>query len=73
MSRLEVKTEVTGTVWKIEKQVGDAVAEGDEILIFESMKMEIPALAPSAGTITEILVKEGMPVEEGDVVAIMEG
>jgi acetyl-CoA carboxylase biotin carboxyl carrier protein len=73
MSRLEVKTEVTGTVWKIEKQVGDAVAEGDEILIFESMKMEIPALAPAAGTITEILVKEGMPVEEGDVVAIMEG
>jgi acetyl-CoA carboxylase biotin carboxyl carrier protein len=73
MSRLEVKTEVTGTVWKIEKQVGDAVAEGDEILIFESMKMEIPALAPAAGTITGILVKEGMPVEEGDVVAIMEG
>jgi len=73
MSDVEVRTEVTGTVWKIQKQVGDSVAEGDEIMIFESMKMEIPALASSVGVIGEICVEEGATVEEGDVVAIIRG
>ncbi len=39
MSNIEVKSEVTGTVWKIEMNVGDTVGEGDEILILESMNM----------------------------------
>ncbi len=72
MSRLEVKSEVTGTVWKIEKKIGDIVAEGDEILILESMKMEIPAIAPGTGTLTELLVEEQAPVEEGQIIAIVE-
>lgn len=72
MSRIEVKSEVTGTVFQIEKAVGDTVDEGDEILILESMKMEIPAIAPGPGRIAEIRVAEGDAVEEGDVVAVLE-
>ena len=59
-----VLSEVTGTVWKIEMAVGDKVDEDDQIMILESMKMEIPVLAPGAGTIAEILVGEGDPVSE---------
>jgi biotin carboxyl carrier protein len=43
----EVQAQITGNVWKIVKAVGDAVAEGDELIILESMKMEIPVEAPS--------------------------
>lgn len=72
MARLEVKSEVTGTVWKIEKSVGDSIAEFDDIMILESMKMEIPAPAPADGKVVEILVEEGVAVEEGQVLAIVE-
>ena len=72
MARLEVKSEVTGTVWKIEKSVGDSIAEFDDIMILESMKMEIPAPAPADGKGVEILVEEGVAVEEGQVLAIVE-
>jgi len=66
-----VKSEITGTVWKIMAKVGDAVAEEDQIMILESMKMEIPVLAPEAGTIREIRVSEGEAVSEGQVVAVL--
>lgn len=66
-----VPAHITGTVWKIEKQVGDEVAEGDVIVILESMKMEMPIEAPTAGVIKEINVKEGQPVDEGAVVAVI--
>jgi acetyl-CoA carboxylase biotin carboxyl carrier protein len=64
-----VNAHITGTVWKIEKKVGDAVAEGDVLIILESMKMEMPIEAPVAGTVASIVVKEGEPVDEGKVVA----
>ena len=67
----EVPAHITGTVWKIERKVGDAVSEGDAIVILESMKMEMPVEAPVAGTISEIRVAEGTPVNEGDVVAVI--
>ena len=66
-----VTAHITGTVWKIEKQPGDEVAEGDVIVILESMKMEMPIEAPAAGKITAIKVKEGEPVDEGAVVAVI--
>ena len=72
MARIELKSEVTGTVWKIEKAVNDAVDEDDDVMILESMKMEIPCAAPEAGTIVEILVNEGDPVEEGQTLAVIE-
>lgn len=71
MSEQRVKTEITGKVWKIEVAVGDTVAEEDPIMILESMKMEIPVLAPVKGTVREILVGEGDAVTEGQAVAII--
>ena len=72
MSRIDVKSDVTGTVFQIEKAVGATVHEGDEILILESMNMEIPAIAPASGRVAEITVAVGDAVEEGDVVAVIE-
>jgi len=66
-----VEAHITGTVWKIEKQVGDEVAEGDIILILESMKMEMPVEAPEDGTIAEIKVSEGDSVDEEQVLAVL--
>ncbi len=68
----QVLAHITGTVWKIEKQVGDSVAEGDVIVILESMKMEMPIESPKAGTVKEIKVAEGQSVVEGAVVAIVD-
>ncbi len=65
----DLKSIVTGTVWKVEMKVGDRVQAGDAILIMESMKMEIPIEAMTAGTLTRLLVKEGDSVTEGEVVA----
>jgi acetyl-CoA carboxylase biotin carboxyl carrier protein len=72
MALIDVKTEITGNVWKIVAKVGDKVAEDDPILILESMKMEIPVSAPEAGTVKEILVEEAQVVTEGTVVARLE-
>ncbi|MEZ5658396.1 MAG: acetyl-CoA carboxylase biotin carboxyl carrier protein subunit [Burkholderiaceae bacterium] len=66
MSDETVHSDVAGTVWKIEKTVGDAVQADDVIMILESMKMEIPVVAPRAGVIAEILVDEAGPVNEGE-------
>ena len=72
MARSEVKSEISGRVWKLETQVGDRVAADDAILVLESMKMEIPISAPVAGRILEIRVAEKDLVEEGQVVAVLE-
>ncbi len=72
MAIIDVKTEISGNVWKIEKNIGDAVAEEESVLILESMKMEIPVSAPQAGTVREILVHEEQTVSEGAVVARIE-
>lgn len=68
----EVTAHITGNVWKIEKKPGDAVSEGDVLIILESMKMEIPIEAPASGTLKEIKVKETQNVIEGQVVAVIE-
>jgi len=67
----DVEAQITGSVWKIEKGVGDAVKEEDVILILESMKMEIPVEAPCDGRVSEIRVNEGDNVEEGTVLAVI--
>ena len=72
MSRIEILSEVTGKVWKIEASPGQKVAEDDVLIIVESMKMEIPVVSSDAGTLAEILVGEGDAVEEGQVVAVLE-
>tara|TARA_R110002111_G_scaffold2542_12_gene16805 strand:+ start:127 stop:351 length:225 start_codon:yes stop_codon:yes gene_type:complete len=72
MARIEIESDVTGNVWKIEKKVGDRLEAEDVIMILESMKMEIPVETPSAGTLIEILVKEEDQVDEDQIVAIVE-
>jgi len=69
---VEVLAHITGTVWKIEKQVGDAVVEGDTVVILESMKMEMPVEAPANGKIASIAISEGDAVDEGDILAKIE-
>lgn len=71
MAKQEIQSEITGTVWKIQVTAGDSVMEEDTIMILESMKMEIPVLAPRAGVIAEILVAEGDAISEGQAVAIL--
>ncbi|MFN9775466.1 MAG: biotin/lipoyl-binding carrier protein [Burkholderiales bacterium] len=66
-----VRTEVAGSVWKVEVSVGQAVAAGDALVIVESMKMEIPVEAPAAGTVAEIRVAEGDRVAEGAIVVTL--
>ena len=68
----DVEAHITGTVWKIECQVGQEVAEGDTLVILESMKMEMPVEAEDEGTVKEILVEEGQSVSEGDALVVLE-
>jgi acetyl-CoA carboxylase biotin carboxyl carrier protein len=67
----EVRAEMVANVWKVIAREGDAVETGDELVILESMKMEIPVLAESSGTLTELKVSEGQVVQEGDVIAVI--
>ena len=72
MATEKVKAEITGNVWKIVAQAGDALEEEQTILIMESMKMEIPVMAPVKGKLKELLVKEGQEVSEGQDLAVIE-
>jgi acetyl-CoA carboxylase biotin carboxyl carrier protein len=67
----EVRAEMVANVWKVVVAQGDSVADGDTLVILESMKMEIPVLAESAGTVQELRVNEGDVVQEGDVIAVI--
>ena len=72
MPALKVRSEIAGSVWKIDVAIGDSVAEDDPLIVLEAMKMEIPLLSPRAGVVREILVSEGDPIGEGDVAVILE-
>jgi acetyl-CoA carboxylase biotin carboxyl carrier protein len=61
-----VEAHITGTVWRVLVAVGDTVSEGDEVVILESMKMEMPVEAEAEGTVTAIVCAEGQSVNEGD-------
>jgi acetyl-CoA carboxylase biotin carboxyl carrier protein len=67
MPSTNVAAHITGTVWKIEVKEGDTVTEGQTCVILESMKMEMPVEAPSAGKVEKISCAEGQAVNEGDV------
>ena len=67
-----IEAHITGVVWKIEVSVGDQVAEGDTVVILESMKMEMPIEAEDDGTVAEISVEEGQAVSEGDTLVVLE-
>ena len=68
----EVRAEMVANVWKVVAAEGGTVAEGDTVVILESMKMEIPVLAEGSGTVTKLAVAEGDVVQEGDLIAVIE-
>jgi biotin carboxyl carrier protein len=68
----EIRAEMVANVWKVVKAAGDPVEEGDVLVILESMKMEIPVLAESEGTLRELAVNEGDVVQEGDLIAVID-
>lgn len=72
MASIDIKSEITGTVWQVKARPGDKVESGDTLIVIESMKMEIPVITEDAGTVKEIRVKEKDPVAEGQVVAVIE-
>jgi len=72
MKKNELCSEVTGSVWKIKKHVGEEILEGDIVMILESMKMEIPVIAEEPGILIELKVSEEDTVAEGQIVAIVE-
>src|SRR6476661_10974558 len=65
----EVRAEMVANVWKVLVAEGDAVVDGDTLVILESMKMEIPVLAEVDGTVSKVAVAEGGLVQEGDLIA----
>lgn len=65
----EVRAEMVANVWKVLVNEGDAVVDGDTLVILESMKMEIPVLAEVDGTVSKVAVQEGGLVQEGDLIA----
>jgi acetyl-CoA carboxylase biotin carboxyl carrier protein len=71
MKTITVQAEVTGSVWKIVAPVGTAVEEDQDLMVLESMKMEIPSTAPRAGVVSQVLVEEGQAVKEGQDLVII--
>ena len=69
---IDIEAHITGTVWKVEVAVGDAVAEGDAVVILESMKMEMPVEAEDPGVVREIRCSEGQSVSEGDILVVLD-
>lgn len=69
--RVEVKSEVAGTVFQVEVSPGDKVAAGATLVLLELMKMEIPVNAPRAGTVSSIAVKAQDVVTEGQVLVVL--
>lgn len=68
----EIRAEITANVWQVRAEPGQAVGDGDEIVILESMKMEIPVVAEGPGVLKEIHVAAGDVVQEGDLIATID-
>jgi len=67
-----IESPMAGKVFRILVKVGDTIAEDDEVIILEALKMENPIYAPEDGVVKEVKVKEGQQVEEGDVLVVLE-
>ena len=68
----DVEAHITGTVWKIECEIGQQISEGDTLVVIESMKMEMPVEAEDEGVVKEIRCEEGQSVSEGDTLVVLE-
>lgn len=69
----EVKSPMAGTIFELLVEPGDSVDEGDELVILESMKMEIPVEAPVAGSVAQVHIAQGDQVQEGDPLITLDG
>ena len=69
---MDVKSEIYAIVQKVQVSEGDAVAADDVLIILESMKMEVPVVAPAAGRVRKVSVAEGDNVEEDDLLVVLE-
>jgi acetyl-CoA carboxylase biotin carboxyl carrier protein len=69
---IEVQSEMDATVWQILVEVGQSVSADDEVIILESMKMEIPVVAPSDGVVTSINVGEAEAVKRGQTLLVLD-
>jgi biotin carboxyl carrier protein len=67
----EIRAEMVANVWKVVAAEGDELADGDTLVILESMKMEIPVLAEGGGKLTRLAVAEGDVIQEGDLIAVI--
>ena len=72
MPIIAIKSDITGTVWKVLVKPGESVQEDDDLVILESMKMEIPVTATETAVVLEVCVTEGQSISEGDVVVTLE-
>ena len=68
----EIRAEITANVWQVIVEEGQMVAEGDEICILESMKMEIPVVTEIPGVVRELHVQPEDNVQEGDLIALID-
>lgn len=68
----EVRSEMTANVWKVLVAPGDTVADGDTLVILESMKMEIPVIAEAAGVLSSVAVAEGDAIDEDGLIAVID-
>lgn len=71
VAAIEIKSQMTGTLWKLEVSKGTEVKKGQEVAILESMKMEIPVEADNNGTVVEVKASEGDSISEGDTIIVM--
>ena len=68
---MNIKSQIQAIVWKISVEIGDKINEGQEVIILESMKMEIPIISDITGIVESILVEEGDTINEGQIVIII--
>ena len=68
---MDIKSQIQAVVWKIHVKIGDKVNEGQEIIILESMKMEIPIISDISGIVKSILVEEGDTIDEDQIAIII--
>ena len=68
----EIRAEIAANVWQVVVEEGQMVAEGDEIVILESMKMEIPVVTEIPGVVRELHVQPEDNVQEGDLIALID-
>lgn len=69
---MEIRAEMAANVWQIRCEIGQSVHEGDELIILESMKMEVPVVSPTGGIVRQILVKPDDVVQPGDLLAVVD-